>query len=508
MARVYRAWDGRLHREVAIKVIDDKFSMPGIGERFLREARAASGLNHPNICTIFDIGEQDGVPYLVMELLEGETLREKISREAISVEDLLRHGAEISDALSAAHARGIIHRDVKPANIFLVKKPNGSTQAKVLDFGLAKIERYASEDEWEFGSQLTSMGATVGTVSYMSPEQARGEKLDARSDLFSLGIVMYEMATGQLPFHGNTSALVFVQLLGQMVPETVRKLNGQIPRDLDQLIMKLLSKNPRGRYQSATELCDELHELAEKRSGWLTRMKPPPVQHPSVPAREGQRRPSSAASSSPLPGPGIVGTHKPKSPVQPRPSDEVSRSLLDRQGDVQRLRALEQERGKPDEAQFKHQNEAHPRINGRTGNSGEGSRQQVAAGRQTVNDLPSGLRPARTSIASNPRMSYPTAAPYQSGLFRTAGSKMGTNRGSGEHGTDAIARLSGLRTVTPNQQPSGIQAAGGSFFTRAREDDSATGARAETFYRLKWIALAIALLVLVGGLLAWRLLQA
>ena len=251
MARVYRAWDGRLHREVAIKVIDDRFSMPGIGERFLREARAASGLNHPNICTIFDIGEQDGAPYLVMELLEGETLRERISVGGISVEDILRYGAEVSDALAAAHARGIVHRDVKPANIFLVKKPNGSAQAKVLDFGLAKIEQYASEER-DFASHLTSMGATVGTVSYMSPEQARGEKLDARSDLFSLGIVMYEMATGQLPFQGNTSALVFVQLLGQMAPEAVRKLNGQIPPDLDQLIMKLLSKNPRGRYQSAT----------------------------------------------------------------------------------------------------------------------------------------------------------------------------------------------------------------------------------------------------------------
>ena len=275
MARVYRGWDRRLHREVAIKVIDDRLAMPGIGERFLREARAASALSHPNICTIFDIGEQDGAPYLVMELLEGETLRERINQDVIPVDEILRYSSEVADALAAAHARGIVHRDVKPANIFLVKKPNGSGQAKMLDFGLAKIDQFANEER-EFGSNLTTMGATVGTVSYMSPEQARGEKLDARSDLFSLGIVMYEMATGQLPFRGNTSALVFVQLLGQMSPEPIRKFNGQIPAELEQVIMKLLAKSPRARYQSANELTDELQELAEQRSGWLTRVKTPP----------------------------------------------------------------------------------------------------------------------------------------------------------------------------------------------------------------------------------------
>ena len=285
MARVYRGWDSRLHREVAIKVIDDRLAMPGIGERFLREARAASALSHPNICTIFDIGEQDGAPYLVMELLEGETLRERISERKIPVDEILRYGAEVADALGAAHARGIVHRDIKPANIFLVKRANGTGQAKVLDFGLAKIEQFASEER-EFVSNLTTMGATVGTVSYMSPEQARGEKLDARSDLFSLGIVMYEMATGQLPFRGNTSALVFVQLLGQMAPEPIRKLNGEIPPELEQVIMKLLAKSARARYQSATELTDELQDLAEQKSGWLTRLKTPGSAETGLPGGE------------------------------------------------------------------------------------------------------------------------------------------------------------------------------------------------------------------------------
>lgn len=283
MAKVFRAWDGRLHREVAIKVIDDRYTMPGIGERFLREARAASGLNHPNICTIFDIGEQDNAPYLVMELLEGETLKSRIGEVAMRPEDILRHAAEVADALAAAHSRGIVHRDIKPANIFLVKKLNGTSQAKVLDFGLAKVEQYASEER-QLTAHLTTMGATVGTASYMSPEQARGEDLDARSDLFSLGVVMYEMATGKLPFQGNTSALVFVQLLGERGPEGIRQLNGEIPADLEQVILKLLAKDPAARYQTATELCEELQDLADRRSGWLTRMKNPRAVEAAFPA--------------------------------------------------------------------------------------------------------------------------------------------------------------------------------------------------------------------------------
>ncbi len=269
MAKVLRAWDGRLHREVAIKLIHDRYAMPGIRERFLREARAASGLNHPNICTIFDIGEQDGEPYLVMELLEGETLKDRIAEGAMPVDAIVRYGTEIAEALALAHSRGIVHRDIKPANIFLVKKANGQAQAKVLDFGLAKVGLYESKSG--LSEELTTVGAAVGTVSYMSPEQARGEALDARSDLFSLGVVLYEMASGQLPFKGSTSALVFVQLLGQAPPEPVRDWNAAIPKELEAVIFKLLAKKPKARYQTADEVCRALGEVTEKKAGWLAR---------------------------------------------------------------------------------------------------------------------------------------------------------------------------------------------------------------------------------------------
>src|SRR5271168_2944746 len=241
MGYVFRAWDERLHREVAIKLLHDDYTMPGMRERFLLEARAASALNHPNICTVFDIGEQDRNPYLVMELLEGETVKDRIAHGALSSEEIVRYGIEIADALTVAHAKGIVHRDIKPANIFLVKTPNGKSQAKVLDFGLAKIELEARGGRESRRLDLTLAGATVGTLSYMSPEQARGQALDERSDLFSLGVVMYEMATRQVPFQGATSALIFVQLLGH-APEPVHYWNEAIPKELEKIILKLLSK--------------------------------------------------------------------------------------------------------------------------------------------------------------------------------------------------------------------------------------------------------------------------
>ena len=496
MARVYRAWDGRLHREVAIKVIDDRFAMPGIGERFLREARAASGLNHPNICTIFDIGEQDGAPYLVMELLEGETLRERINREPISVDDILRYGAEISDALAAAHARGIVHRDVKPANIFLVKKPNGSGQSKVLDFGLAKIEQYASEER-DFASHLTSMGATVGTVSYMSPEQARGEQLDARSDLFSLGIVMYEMATGQLPFQGNTSALVFVQLLGQMAPAPVRKLNGLIPAELDHLIMKLLAKNPRARFQSGTELCDELQDLAERRSGWLTRLKANQVDASSPLPREPLARPTHP--------PRPANAVQVKASWDDHPSD-ANRALPARPGDPQGVRPPARRR--KDSAEHKsQQKKAQPRSE----NRGEGSSGQIPAS-GPASDRPLGNKPVRTSIATNPRMSYPATAPYRSGMYRAGGgsntSESKPEERSGGHAAQpgaGASNFSGIRQVVRDPRPSGVRAAARMPFVGQMEEDETTlPAPVGGGTGWKWIALAIAFLVLIGGLLAWR----
>lgn len=276
MGLVFRAWDARLHREVAIKLLHDDYEMPGMRERFLQEARAASALNHPHICTIFDIGEQDGEPYLVMELLEGETLKERISRGALPADEIVRYGQEVADALSAAHAKGIVHRDIKPANIFLVDKPNGRPQAKVLDFGLAKIGLTMTGGRASRTLDLTLAGATVGTLSYMSPEQARGLSLDERSDLFSLGVVMYEMATRHVPFQGATSALIFVQLLNH-APEPPHEWNESIPRELEKVIMKLLHKERDGRYQTANELSEGLRRIPFKTGGWLKKAVVPLV---------------------------------------------------------------------------------------------------------------------------------------------------------------------------------------------------------------------------------------
>jgi serine/threonine protein kinase len=281
MATVFRAWDGRLHREVAIKRIRDRATMPGMRERFLAEARAVSGLNHPNICTVFDIGEQDGELYLVMELLEGETLQQRIAAGTVALEEMLRYAGEVAEALALAHNRGIVHRDIKPANIFLVARPDGQRQAKVLDFGLAKQGRYGRDGRDGRGGTAaggtpalgwTRAGTTVGTVSYMSPEQARGEPLDARTDLFSLGVVLYEMATGRPPFEGETSALVFAQLLSAEQPRLLRGWNAEIPKSLERVILKLLEKRPEDRFQSAEELVWALEGVAAvKRGSWFRR---------------------------------------------------------------------------------------------------------------------------------------------------------------------------------------------------------------------------------------------
>jgi eukaryotic-like serine/threonine-protein kinase len=301
MGLVFRAWDERLHRNVAIKLLHDNYRMPGMHERFLQEARAASRLNHPNICTIFDIGEQDGDPYLVMELLEGETLRDRIARRALMAEEIVRFGGDIADALAVAHAKGIVHRDIKPANIFLVTMPNGRSQAKVLDFGLAKINLEV-RGGWESRAlDMTMEGATVGTLAYMSPEQARGEPLDERSDLFSLGIVMYEMATRRVPFKGTTSAVVFAELF-QHAPEPVRMWNESIPSELEKVILKLLAKDRRGRFQTANEFHEALRKIKGKlgRGRWLSRgATAVPLVHASDPvARYKRPRRRSGGSNS------------------------------------------------------------------------------------------------------------------------------------------------------------------------------------------------------------------
>jgi serine/threonine protein kinase/tetratricopeptide (TPR) repeat protein len=315
MGFVYRAWDARLHREVAIKLLHSEYTMPGMRERFLREARAASALNHPNICTIFDIGEQNGEPYLVMELLEGQTLKDLIDYRTVQVDELLSIAREVGEALGAAHSKGVIHRDIKPANIFLVDKPNGSVQAKVLDFGLAKFQGGVLGARSNRSLDLTAAGATVGTLAYMSPEQARGEILDSRTDLFSLGVVLYEMATRHIPFPGATSALVFVQLLNHQ-PESVRNWNDAVPRELDRIIFKLMAKERTQRFQTAQELEEALAKVGEKGGGWLRKASNVPLVRAADPvAREKRtgRKGSDSAMDTARTSPGVPLTRS----VQP-----------------------------------------------------------------------------------------------------------------------------------------------------------------------------------------------
>src|SRR5579872_1822962 len=281
MGEVYKARDTRLDRAVAIKFLPRAFAAaPAALERFQREARAASALNHPRICTVHDLGDYQGRPFLVMEFLEGQSLRDRISGKPLPIPELVDLAMQICDALQAAHAKGIIHRDIKPGNIFVT----AGDQIKILDFGLAKLlnephsagsgAAITDKDSTVTELTITRPGSLMGTLAYLSPEQARGEEVDIRTDIFSLGIVLYQMATGRPTFRGDTST----ELIGSILHETPVKpssLNPSVPGGLERIILKALEKDRSARYQSASEMLADLSQLQNtqrRNTVWATRL--------------------------------------------------------------------------------------------------------------------------------------------------------------------------------------------------------------------------------------------